>query len=220
MSNESKYFYVNICFKETKCSECGIDIYRGDFFLLDSNHLCITCADLDHLVYLPAGNAALTRRAKKHSNLSAIVMKYSRKRKRNERQGIIVEEEALKKAQEECLTDEEIREKRRERDAERRDLLDKKYIEKFAKKLRELYPNCPENREHLIAEHACLKHSGRIGRSADAKEFSNAAIDLAVIAHIRHHETNYDHYLAVSLDRETARDAVKDEINRILTFWS
>jgi hypothetical protein len=35
--------------------------------------LCLTCADLDHLVFLGAGDAALTRRAKKASTLSAVV---------------------------------------------------------------------------------------------------------------------------------------------------
>lgn len=37
----------------------------------DSGPLCLTCADLGHLVFLPAGDAALSRRAKKASGLSA-----------------------------------------------------------------------------------------------------------------------------------------------------
>jgi hypothetical protein len=35
----------------------------------------LTCADMDHLVFLPAGGAALTRRAKKASTLSAVVVR-------------------------------------------------------------------------------------------------------------------------------------------------
>jgi len=61
--------------------------------------LCRRCAKLDHLVYLPAGDATLSRRAKKASELSAVVVRFSRARKRYERQGILVEEAALKQAE-------------------------------------------------------------------------------------------------------------------------
>jgi len=56
--------------------------------------LCLGCADLDHLVFLAAGDAALTRRAKKASALSAVVVRFIRARKRYERQGILVDEPA------------------------------------------------------------------------------------------------------------------------------
>jgi hypothetical protein len=68
---------------------------------------------------------ALTRRAKKHSTLSAVVFKSSRARKRYERQGLLVEEQALEKAEEECLADIDVRERRREREAIRREELDR-----------------------------------------------------------------------------------------------
>jgi hypothetical protein len=64
----------------------------------DTGPLCLYCAKLDHLVYLPAGDAALSRRAKQASGLTAIVMRFSRSRKRYERQGILIEESALKQA--------------------------------------------------------------------------------------------------------------------------
>ena len=63
--------------------------------------LCLPCAGLDHLVFLASGNAALTRRAGKYSTLRAVVVRYSRARKRYERQGILVEEPALVRAEEE-----------------------------------------------------------------------------------------------------------------------
>ena len=47
------------------------------------------------LVFQPSGDAALTRRANKNSRLSAVVVRFSRARKRYERQGILVEEDAL-----------------------------------------------------------------------------------------------------------------------------
>ena len=71
--------------------------------------LCLHCADLDHLVFLPRGNAALTRRASKHSTLRAVVVQFSRTRKRYERQGVLVEEAALERAEQECLADAEAR---------------------------------------------------------------------------------------------------------------
>ncbi len=75
---------------------------------------------MDHLVFLPAGDAALTRRAKRASRLSAVVVRFSRSRRRSERQGILVEEAALERAELECLADEEARTRRRVREEARR----------------------------------------------------------------------------------------------------
>ena len=75
------------------CDKCG---NSGDFLLLENdNGLCRPCAGLDQLVYVPAGDAALTRHAKQASHVSAIVVRFSRSRKRYERQGILVEQAAL-----------------------------------------------------------------------------------------------------------------------------
>ena len=104
--------------KDWDCAECG---GTGDLLIMDDQGpLCMTCADLDHLVFLGAGDAALTRRAKKASVLSAVVVRWSRTRKRYERQGILVEEAALDQAEQECLADEDARMRRRDRDRERR----------------------------------------------------------------------------------------------------
>ena len=69
------------------------------------------------LVFLPSGEAALTRRAKKASGLSAVVVRWSRTRKRYERQGLLVEEAALEQAEQQCLADEDARTRRRCRPA-------------------------------------------------------------------------------------------------------
>ena len=82
------------------------ELLRGNYLFLEQGKpLCLACADLDHLVFLPAGNTALTRRARKHSPLSAVVVRFSRSRKRYERQGILVTEVALDQAEEECAAD-------------------------------------------------------------------------------------------------------------------
>jgi hypothetical protein len=82
-------------------------------------------------------------------------------------------------------------------------------VEGFAKRIRELFPGCPAGREVQIAEHACRKYSGRIGRSAAAKSFDEAAVLLAVAAHVRHRETNYDELLAGEWGRGEARARVR-----------
>ncbi|EEG78366.1 DUF2293 domain-containing protein [Dethiobacter alkaliphilus] len=210
------------CNRETSCIECEVEIIKGDFLFIseDRKHLCLSCADLDHLIFLPSGNTALTRRAGKYSKLQAVVLKFSSARKRNERQGVLVEQSALEKAEQECMSDEGAREQRRQRESIRREKLDKQYVQEFATKIRELYPNCPEEKEHQIAEHACLKHSGRVGRSANAKQLDRDFIDLAVIAHVRHHATPYDELLMSGYDRQDARRRVKDAIDEVISSWS
>lgn len=117
----------------SQCARCGEELPRGSFLRLeDRAALCMECADLAHLVFLPRGDAALTRRASKRSRLLAVVVQWSRSRKRYERQGILVEEEALRRAEEECLSDAETREARRRRNAERRERLDYEYVRRFA----------------------------------------------------------------------------------------
>jgi len=63
------------------CSECSKELGRKAWIMLVENRgaLCLSCADLDHLVFLPSGDAALTRRARKHSTLVAVVLKWSRR---------------------------------------------------------------------------------------------------------------------------------------------
>lgn len=212
---------VFISSRESSCDECGEELGRRAWITLqrDRGALCLACADLDHLVFLPSGNAALTRRARKHSTLAAVVLKWSRARKQYERQGLLVEEQALEQAEKECLADSEARERRREREAERRAGLDRNYLERFAMRVRELYPGCPEKREVEIAEHACRKYSGRVGRSEAAKSLDEHAIRLAVVAHIRHRETRYDTLLARGYERWDARAEVEDAVDRVLAKW-
>jgi hypothetical protein len=85
--------------------------------------------------------------------------------------------------------------------------------------VRALYPGCPPGREVTIAEHACLKYSGRVGRSAAAKSFDEEAIRLAVVAHVRHRETRYDTLLAAGYDRWDARAQVEGAVAQVLEAW-
>jgi hypothetical protein len=212
---------VFISTTESTCNECGEELGRKAWITLveDKGALCLSCVDLDHLIFLPAGDAALTRRARKHSTLNAVVLKWSRARKRYERQGVLVEAEALEQAEQECLADSEARARRREREAAQRTELDRQYVKQFAGRVRALFPGCPAGREVSIAEHACLKYSGRVGRTAAAKSLDESAVRLAVIAHIRHAETEYDELLASGYDRWEAREQAQEAVDRVLAQW-
>ncbi len=212
---------VFISNRESVCGECGEDLGRKAWITLnrDKGAVCLACADLDHLLFLPSWDTALTRRARKHSTLCAVVLQWSRARKRYERQGLLVEAEGLEKAEQECLADSEVRERQRERAALRREELDRQYVEQFAARVRDLYPGCPAERERQIAEHACRKYSGRVGRSASAKALDEQAVHLAVVAHVRHRETSYDQRLARGEDRWEARAAVQRAVDRVLASW-
>lgn len=212
---------VFISSRESVCDECHENLGSGAWITLagEKGALCLECADLDHLAFLPAGNTALTRRARQYSSLSVVVLKWSRARKRYERQGLLVQEEAIKQAEAECMADGDRRAAQREREKVRREGLDREYVDQFAAAVRTHFPKCPPEREREIAEHACQKYSGRIGRSASAKSFDEQAVRLAIIAHIRHWETNYDELLMRGFDRRDAREVVSGRISAVLLSW-
>ena len=221
MKTDDNQLMVFISSRESTCSECRENLGSHAWITLagDRGALCLTCADLDHLVFLPSGDPALTRRTKKNSRLHAVVLKWARARKRYERQGLLVEEDALERAETECLADAEIRQAKRIRDAERRDILDKEYVKRYSEQMRRCYPHMPSGLEVKIAEHACLKYSGRVGRSEAAKRFDEESITLAVVAHVRHTKTAYDDLLMRGMDRHDARTLVREKIDRVLEQW-
>lgn len=203
--------------RDWTCSACG---GTGDLLIMDEpGPLCLTCAEMDHLVYLPAGDAALTRRAKAASRLSAVVVRFSRARKRYERQGVLVEEEALAHAERQCLADEEARARRAERAAERRARDDVELRTRFAAEISRLFPGCPPRRADAIARHAAARGSGRIGRSAVGRALETDAVELAVVASIRHQDTAYDELLMTGVARADARDRVRADVDDVLARW-
>jgi hypothetical protein len=206
--------------RDSACAECGEQLGKGRFLRLEKERpLCLRCADLDHLVFLERGDAALTRRASRYSTLRAVVVRFSRSRKRYERQGVLIEDHALARAEQECLSDAEARRLARGRAAERREAHDADYLATFAERVGALFPGCPIEEQRAIAEHACEKYSGRIGRSAAAKELQASAVDLAVRAHVRHVHTQYDELLASGVAREEARARVAAPVAKCLDTW-
>jgi hypothetical protein len=206
--------------EEGNCSECGVELLQGDFLFMEKNHpLCLACADLGHLLFLPAGEMALSRRARKHSPLSAVVVRFSRARKRHERQGLLVTAEALAKAEAECAADAPERAAQRAQAAVRRDVEDREFVEAMTQAILQCYPACPPEEARRIATHTAVRGSGRVGRSAAARALDPQALNLAIVAHVRHEHTRYDTLLMQGTDRLGARQLVREEIDRVLEKW-
>lgn len=200
-----------------ECTSCR---EGGDFFLKGSKGaVCLDCADLGHLEFLPSGDAALTRRAKKASRLSAVVVRWSRRRYRYERQGILAEPAAIEQAARECLSDSALRDRRRDRDRMRRADEDVRFQGEFSAAIRQQFPGCPADRAEAIALHAAARGSGRVGRSAAARQLDPEAVRLAVTASVRHIDTDYDDLLMAGVDRESARAQVLDRVEDVLNAW-
>jgi hypothetical protein len=84
---------------EWTCHRCG---GTGGLLMMENpGPACLTCVGLDDLEFLPAGDALLSRRAKAKSTRWAVVVRFSRSRRRYERQGLLVEPLALADVQRE-----------------------------------------------------------------------------------------------------------------------
>jgi hypothetical protein len=76
-----------------KCYRCG---GTGDLLIMENpGPACLRCTGLEDLEFLPAGDALLTRRVKAKSTRHAVVVRFSKSRRRYERQGLLVEPRAL-----------------------------------------------------------------------------------------------------------------------------
>ncbi len=204
-----------------RCAGCGAALPPETRVVPEGETIlrCLGCAGLSDLSYLESGNAALTRRAAALSPRRALVLRWSKRRKRFERRGTLVEEAALREAERSCEADAAEREaravKRRVRDAE----ADRRYVEAFTAEVRRHFPGCPPEEAAAIARHACEKHSGRVGRAAFAKELDAEAVELAVRAHVRHEHTGYDRLRDEGLNKRESRPLVRGEIDAVVERW-
>jgi hypothetical protein len=206
--------------RDSQCGECGAAIEEGSFLLMDAGEpLCLACARLDDLEFLPSGDTALTRRSTKYSGRVAVVVRFSRSRNRYERQGILVEAPALEKAEQECTEDAEERAFARKRGAERRVEEDRALVARMAQQIGTLFPGCPPSEAEAIARHTAQRGSGRVGRTEAGRKLDEKALTLAVGAAIRHNHTDYDELLASGLDRASARGRVGGRVEEILSGW-
>jgi hypothetical protein len=181
--------------------------------------LCLPCAHLDDLECLPAGDAALTRRATKYSERTTVVVRFSRSRGRYERQGILVEVAALEKAEQECALDADERALARARGAAARRKQDGELVVQMTKQIMTLFPACPPKEAAAIVGHTAARGSGRVGRTEAGRKLEKKALTAAVTAAVRHRHTDCDSLLTSGLDRSLARERVADRVQEILGAW-
>lgn len=206
--------------RDSECSECGTELPKDSFLFMETGQpLCLACAGLGELEYLPAGDTALTRRSKKYSSRCAVVVRFSRSRGHYERQGILVESAAIEKAEQECSADAAERAAARTVGAERRREDDRKLVAQMMEQIHALFPKCPPKEAAAIALHTAERGSGRVGRSAAGRALREEALTAAVHAAVRHNHTGYDELLASGVARAEARETVRERVLEILGDW-
>jgi hypothetical protein len=205
-----------------ECERCG---GTGNLLLKGkAGGVCLDCADLGHLEFLPSYDAGLTRRARKASRLSAVVVCWSTRRHHYgyERQGILAEPAAIEQAARECLADADVHTGCRPRVRSRRYVEDRRFRGEFAAAIREQFPGCPVDRAEAIALHTAARTSGtsgRAGRSAAGRALDRNAVLVAVTASVRHVDTDYDDLLMSGVDRESARVQVRQRVEDVVDAW-
>jgi hypothetical protein len=148
-----------------------------------------------------------------------VVIRFSRGRRRYERQGLLVEEEALLQAEQECLNDEEARRRRGQRAEVARANEDVELQGTFAREIIRQFPGCPPERAAAIASHAGARGSGRVGRTAAGRALEPEAVFLAVAASVRHVDTDYDALLMSGVPRAEARARTRQDMEEVLDAW-
>ena len=81
------------------------------------------------------------------------------------------------------------------------------------------FPGLSAKRAEVIAAHAGARRSGRIGRSAAGRALDPDAVTFAVVASVRHSDTDYDQLLMSGIPRADARDRVRSDIQDVLDTW-
>jgi hypothetical protein len=75
------------------------------------------------------------------------------------------------------------------------------------------------DRAQRIARHAGARSSGRIGRTSAGRALDPEAVQLAVVAAVRHEDTRYDDLLMNGVPRADAREFVREDIDRVVRSW-
>ncbi|EFP53875.1 hypothetical protein TMLG_02517, partial [Mycobacterium tuberculosis SUMu012] len=148
-----------------------------------------------------------------------VVVRWSRARKRYERQGILVEARrwsAPKTSASPMRRCAPAAGSATRRDGPTRTCVCKpNSAPRFARCSRTARPG----RAEAIARHAATRGSGRIGRSAAGRALDPEAVRLAVAASVRHIDTSFDELLMSGVDRETARHRVGEHVEEVLRDW-
>lgn len=104
-SNRNALFALT---RPSRCHGCDSKLNVDEIVRLNTKDneekevFCLTCSGLSGMEVLRSGNAQVTRLAKKYSTKHFIVLKWSEIWKTYERQGLLVEPDALKRARDEA----------------------------------------------------------------------------------------------------------------------
>ncbi len=91
--------------------------------------------------------------------------------------------------------------------------------ENFRTAVERRFPRIPAGEAKRLARYACARGSDRVGALSGADGYIDHAVELAVIAHIRHHFTDYHALLNDGIDRDLAREMVRTKLERYLRSW-
>lgn len=94
---------------------------------------------------------------------------------------------------------------------------DAKDLSKSRELLKTEFPLMPKETLKIVLEHAFLKGSGRVGRTAMISDEKKTL--LAVEAHIRHVHTPYEKLLEEGVSRKHAREQVWSTIQAVERAW-
>lgn len=92
--------------------------------------------------------------------------------------------------------------------------------EAFERRVFERFPRIPPGEAKRCARYACARYADRVGALSAADAYPEHAVEVAVIAHIRHRFTDYGSLLDHGVDRDDARDRVRPKVLALLRAWS
>ena len=206
--------------RDSECTECGAELPSGSMLFLEAEKaLCLACAGMGDLEFLPAGDMALTRRATKYSGKSATVVRFSRSRGRYERQGILVETPAIEKAEAECTSDAEDRAKARARAAELRVAQDQELVQQMTARILALFPRCTPWEARAIAAHTATEAADELAAARLAAIWKTARYSPPSPPPFATIIQTTMNLLASGADRQSARERVGDQVREILAGW-
>lgn len=188
---------VRLEYLKVDCDNCG-GIHKP-IVSTNGGGFCLDCAGLGHLVYLPAGDAALTRRTTKTARLTIAV---GRVHTRRSREGVLAEQRDIEHAAQQCLADDH-------RNAHTDDL-----GRTIADGIRAEFPGCPPARAGGIARFLAVYG----GYSPNACKHPDTICEWAA-ASVRHIDTGYDNLILSGVGPVDACRRVQPRVDDILGTW-
>ncbi|KAK4868434.1 hypothetical protein LT330_007156 [Penicillium expansum] len=161
-------------------------------------------------VLVPKGDVYITRhcRSKTKESERIVYVVYNRTGKRT--LGIRVPKEIYTEVLESAAETKESR-------ANAVQVRDARDLSKSRELLKNEFPLMPKESLKIVLEHAFLKGSGRVGRTAMISDEKKTL--LAVEAHIRHVHTPYEKLLEEGVSRKDAREQVWSTIQAVERAW-